>query len=132
MALAALSGDLRTSSSTQAKGRRSCSPWIESVGAGLIASIVDVDSSLVACIKQSHRVDQWERPCQAILKRATDWRSSSAMCESSRTCWPLRAVPSPVCSVTVKIAECCRPPVGQLRLTQMQKRNLFNQLSQSA
>ena len=40
---------------------------------------------------------------QAILNRATDWRSSSAMTDNSRTCWAVDRVPSPVCSVTAKM-----------------------------
>ena len=40
---------------------------------------------------------------QAILNRATDWRSSSAMRASSRTWVAVVRVPSPVCSVTAKM-----------------------------
>ena len=43
------------------------------------------------------------RGAQAILNRATDCFSSSAVRDSSRTICAVERVPSPVCSVTAKM-----------------------------
>ena len=124
---------LRNSSSTHARGPRSCSgssPSTERTASrccmenpvwphakqkpntmGLAPPVCDPSRPARAtthkpttCTQPAPQPHQVRVLCdQAILNRDTDWRRSSAIRESSRTCCAVARVPSPVCSVTAKM-----------------------------
>ena len=93
MALVAPASDFFSSSRTQARGPRSLPASSLSPG---VAAFVCMDSCTPEMAGTGWRA-------QAILNRDTDWRNSSAIRDSSRTCDAVDRVPSPVCSVTAKI-----------------------------